>query len=86
MYHVFQYERDRQCVYNVTSRRARETIVVVENQYVLLILSVCVCILALFIRPENRMRLILLLICGLPACTLFFLHYLINNTIFGNSH
>ena len=33
--------QDRQCTYNVTMRRVRATVVAVERQYVLLILSVC---------------------------------------------
>jgi hypothetical protein len=37
-------EQDRQCIYNVTMMRLREIIVVVEKQYVLHILSVCVCV------------------------------------------
>ena len=35
------YIQDRQCTYNVTLRRFRATIVAVEKQYVLHILSVC---------------------------------------------
>jgi len=34
-------KQDRQCTYDVTLRRVRETIVAVEKQEVLLILSVC---------------------------------------------
>jgi hypothetical protein len=37
-------EQNRQCTYNVTSRRVQETIVAVEKQYVLHIgLCVCAC-------------------------------------------
>jgi hypothetical protein len=85
MYHLFQYERDWQCMYNVALRRARETIVVVENQYVLLILSVCVCILAYLSGLK--------IVCAVFYCHLWsaylyliFPHYLINGTIFGNSY
>ena len=47
--------RDRQCTYDVTLRGFRSNIVAVEKQYVLYIMSecVCVCILALVIRDVN---------------------------------
>jgi hypothetical protein len=35
------YEQDRQCTYNVTLRRVRETMVAMEKQYVLHVLCVC---------------------------------------------
>jgi hypothetical protein len=34
-------EQDRQCTYNVTSRRVRATIAAMEEQLILHILSVC---------------------------------------------
>jgi hypothetical protein len=40
---IHQKEHDRQCSYNVTSRRVSPTIVAVEKQLILHILSVCVC-------------------------------------------
>jgi hypothetical protein len=36
-------KQDRHCTYNVTLRRVRATIVAVEKQYVLQIVSVCMC-------------------------------------------
>jgi predicted exporter len=60
----FENEQDRQCTYKVTLRSVRITIVAVEKQYVLNILSlsvcVCVCVLALVIRYAKRMRRIIL--------------------------
>jgi len=38
---VFLNKQDRQCVYNVTLRCVRATIVAVEKQYVLQVVSVC---------------------------------------------
>jgi len=52
--------------YNVTLRNVRATIVAVEKQYVLLIMSVFV---ALVIQHAMRMRRI---ICGLPGSAIFF--------------
>ena len=37
------FKQDRQCTYNVTLRRVRASIVVVEKQWVLHNLSVCIC-------------------------------------------
>jgi hypothetical protein len=48
-------KQDRQLTYNVTLPRVRVTIVAVEMQYVLHILSVCVCVV-LFIQYEKRMH------------------------------
>jgi hypothetical protein len=50
--------QDRQCTYNVTLRHVRETIVAVEKQWLLHILSVSV---ALVIQHAKRMRRIILL-------------------------
>jgi len=36
-----ELQQDRQCTYNVTLRRVRTTIIAMEKQYVLHILSVC---------------------------------------------
>jgi hypothetical protein len=46
---------------------------------------VCVCILALVIRPPNRIfsAPYYIVICGLSGFANFFSHYLINGTIFG---
>jgi hypothetical protein len=70
-------EQDRQCTYNVTLRRVRVTIVVVEKQYYIL----CVCIRSLSYPACNAHA---------PHCHLWptrlydiFPHYLINGTIFG---
>jgi hypothetical protein len=72
-------QQDKQCTYNVTLRRVRVTIVAEEKQYVLHILSVCVCSLK---YPAC--------IAHAPYCRLWpaplysiFPHYLINGTIFG---
>jgi hypothetical protein len=45
--------------------------------------SVRVCILALIVRQAKRVCVVLCVICGLSASTVFFPHYLINGTIFG---
>lgn len=45
-------DKDRQCTYNVTLRRVRVTVIAVERQLVLRILSVC--IIALVKRHANR--------------------------------
>jgi len=64
--------------FTVTIRRVRATIVAVEKEQILHILSVCV---AFVIQHAKRMRHIA--ICGLPRYTIFFPHYLINRTVFG---
>ena len=76
-----QYKQDRQCMYNVTLRRVRATVVAVEKQWVLHHLSVCICSLrypASNVRGTYHMW---------PA-TLYniFPHYLINSAIFENSN
>jgi hypothetical protein len=45
--------QDRQCAYNATVTSFCATIVAVGKQYILHILSVCVCILALVMRRAN---------------------------------
>jgi hypothetical protein len=67
--------QDKQCTYNITLRRIRTTIIVVEKQWVLHNLSVCVCVcvcvfVALIIQHAFRMRYTV--ICGLPPSTIFF--------------
>ena len=43
--HVFtKLTQDRQCTYKLTMRRVRETIVVLEKEYVLHTVCVCVCV------------------------------------------
>ena len=60
-------KQDRQCTYNVTLRRFRDTIVVVEKQQVLHAMAECV---ALAIQHARHMCYIV--ICGLPHSTIFF--------------
>ena len=56
---------------NVALRRFRATIAAVEKQYVLHILSVCVCVfVTLGIQDAMRMRHFA--ICVLPRCSIFF--------------
>ena len=60
----------------------RVTIVMVERQYILHILNVCVCVcvcVALVIQHAKRMRVIF----GLVRLYKMFPHYLMNGTIFG---
>ena len=75
-----KWKQDRQCTYNVTLRRDRATIVVVEKQEVLRILNVCFCSLTYPARYAHA-----------PYCHLWpvrfyniFPHYLTNGTIFEN--
>ena len=56
-----------QGTYKVILSRVRVTIVAVEKQYVLQILSVCVSIV-LVIQHAKPMRRI----CGMDGCTMFF--------------
>jgi hypothetical protein len=65
-------------MYNVTRRSVRVTLVAIGKQQILHTLSVFV---ALVIQHTKRMRCII--IYGLSGSTIFFLHYLINGTIFG---
>ena len=71
-------EQDKQCTYNVTLRRVRATIVVVEKQWVLHILSVCISSLSYPARNAHAPY------CHLWPAPLYkvFPHYLINGTIF----
>ena len=69
-------KQNRQCMYNVTVRRVRATIVAVEKTK-RITQPVCV-VIALSIQHAMRMRRIV--ICGLPLY--IFPHYLINSTIF----
>ena len=74
---ILALQRDRQCTYNVTSRRVRPTIVVVAKQEVLHNLSVCICSLrhpACNAHPPY--------LRSAPLYNIFS-HYLINGTIFG---
>jgi len=74
-------EQNSQCTYNVTLRRVRVTIVVVEKQSVLHILCVCVCVCVCVCRVDlgiqHAMRMRHIVICGLPGFTIFY-HNLIN--------
>ena len=61
---------DSQRVYNVTLRRVRVTVVAVEKQNVLHILSVCVCVV-LVTQHVKRMRNIILSSVACPAVRSF---------------
>jgi hypothetical protein len=65
-----QNKQGRQCAYDVILRRFPFTAVVAVKQYVLYILSVCVCI-ALVIQHAMRMRPIILSSVA-SRCTVFF--------------
>jgi hypothetical protein len=67
-------------MYNVTLRRVRVTTVVC-GKTISITYSVCVSV-AVVTRHAMRMRHIV--ICGFSGCTIFFPHYFINGTIFGN--
>ena len=91
-----EQQQDRQCTYNVTSRRVRETIVAVEKQCVIyLCVRACACVrvavvararayvcarVALHIQHATRMRHTRRL--RPPWLYHIFRHYLINGTIF----
>jgi hypothetical protein len=62
-------KQDRQCTCNVTSSFVRVTIVAVEKQYELHILSVCVCSLSYPACSAHAPYYIV--ICGLSGCTIF---------------
>jgi hypothetical protein len=69
------HDQRRQWTYNVTSRPVRVTIIAVEKQEILDILSVC--------SPSYpACKTCFIVICGLCCSTIFFAHYLINGTIF----
>ena len=72
-----QQKQDRQCTYNVTSRRARATIITVEKQWVLHSMSVCICSLRYPARKAHAP-------CNLWPTPLYYIfpHYLTNGTIF----
>jgi hypothetical protein len=68
MYNLIEHvEQGRQCSLNVTMRCVRATIVAVETQTLLLVLSVSVALLI-----EHIMRMRLIVICGLPGSTVSF--------------
>ena len=72
-------QQDKQCTYNVTVRRVRVTIVAEEKQYLLHILSVCVCTLR---YPACNAHAPYCHLWPAPLYSIF-PHYLINGTIFG---
>jgi hypothetical protein len=61
-------------------RCVRATIIVVEKRWVFHNPSVCVFVA---LGTQHAMRMHNIVICGLPCCTVFFPHYIINVTIFG---
>ena len=73
-------KQDRQCTYNVTLRRPRETTAAVGKQYVLHILSV---FMALVTQHAKRIAPHYIVICSLSNSTVLFPRYLINGTILG---
>ena len=73
---IWRYvKQDGQYRYNIILRRVLATIMALEKQRVLHVMSVCVCVcvcvcVALVIQHVMRMRHIV--ICGLPRSTIFF--------------
>jgi hypothetical protein len=67
------FKQDRQYTYNITLRRLLATTVAMEEQlgeqYVLDVLSVCVCPDVSF---QHAIRMRNIVICRLPGCTVFF--------------
>ena len=80
MYWRYYLRQGSQCTYNVTLKRFRTTIVAVEKQYVLHIVSVCVSACVALVPARNAHAPY----CNLWPVQLYNIlpHYLINSTIF----
>jgi hypothetical protein len=81
LYHVLypseKEKNGRQCTYNVTSRHIHLTIVAVEKQWVLHILSGCLYTCFIYVACKDHV------LCYIVICGLFGPPYLWNSTIFG---
>jgi hypothetical protein len=63
-------KQGRQCTCNVTLRRVRAAVVLVEKQKVLPILSVCVCV-CVALDTQHAVHMQHAAICGMPGFTVF---------------
>jgi hypothetical protein len=76
---VFEEQQDSKCTYNLTLWRVHATFYFCSDRSISITYSECAFVV-LGIHHAIRMRRIV--VCGLPGSTMFFPHYLINDTLF----